>query len=196
VEQIQILIRIDAFRFTGKSKVTLLWEALYLLGHKSSLDGAAVLFLEPPKPFALPVLTYTSVDAAWDELELLGFPVSLSYFDLLKTKYRGDVLAATMRQYTGQKVRMVGVLVTTKQVRTIRGELMQFGTFLDTNNDFFDTVNFPVSLKDWPFKGPGVYLLLGRITEEFGFPSMEVEKMDKLPFQEKHQMTTCILNQS
>ncbi|RDC64145.1 hypothetical protein [Adhaeribacter pallidiroseus] len=77
---------------------------------------------------------------------------------------------------------MVGTLVTTIQLRNIRGELMQFGTFLDTNNDFFDTVHFPSSLQVWSFKGPGVYLLLGRITKEFGFPSMEVEKMDKLPF--------------
>ncbi|QNF31331.1 DNA polymerase III subunit alpha (plasmid) [Adhaeribacter swui] len=187
VEQIQILIRIDAFRFTGKSKVTLLWEALYLLGHPSSQDGAAVLFQVPLKPFSLPALTYTPVDAAWDELELLGFPVSLTYFDLLKTKFRGDVFAVTMGQYTGKKVRMVGILVTTKQVRTIKGELMQFGTFLDVQSNFFDTVNFPPSLKAWPFKGPGVYLLLGKIVTEFGFPSMEVEKMDKLPFQEKHQ---------
>ncbi|RDC64628.1 DNA-directed DNA polymerase [Adhaeribacter pallidiroseus] len=189
-EQVEILIRIDAFRFTGQSKVHLLWEALYLLGHKSNLDAEAVLFQAPQKHFHLPSLTYTLVDKAWDELELLGFPVSLSYFDLLKTKYRGDVLAAAMAQYTGRKVRMLGILVTTKQVRTIRGELMQFGTFLDTQNNFFDTVNFPPSLKDWPFKGPGVYLLLGKITAEFGFPSMEVEKMDKLPFQEKHQPAT------
>jgi len=27
----------------------------------------------------------------------------------------------------------------------------------------------------------GTYLLLGKIVEEFGFPSLEVEKMAKLP---------------
>ncbi|PSR56067.1 DNA polymerase III subunit alpha [Adhaeribacter arboris] len=196
VEQIEILIRIDAFRFTGKNKTTLLWEALYLLGHKSSLDTEAALFPCSAKPFTLPPLTYTQVDAAWDELELLGFPVSLSYFDLLKTKQRGDVLAVNLPQWVGRRVRMMGILVTTKQVRTIRGELMQFGTFLDAQNNFFDTVNFPASLKEWPFKGPGVYLLLGRVVVEFGFPSLEVEKMDKLPFQEKHQSSSAMVKSS
>ncbi len=190
-EQVELLIRIDALRFTGKSKVTLLWEALYLLGYKSSTDNEAVLFQAPQKPFHLPQLTYTQVDAAWDELELLGFPVTLSYFDLLKTKHRGDVQTKEMLRYVGHKVRVMGILVTTKQVRTIKGELMQFGTFLDAQGDFFDTTHFPASLKAWPFKGPGVYLLLGRVVEEFGFPSLEVEKMDKLPFQEKHQLTMC-----
>jgi len=47
---------------------------------------------------------------------------------------------------------------------------------------FFDTVHFPQSAKQYPFKGRGVYLMKGRIVEEFGFPSIEVEKMAKLPF--------------
>ena len=71
--------------------------------------------------------------------------------------------------------------VTIKNVKTVRGEWMHFGCFLDGTGEFFDTVNFPPSLKNYPFKGYGVYLLLGKITEEFGFPSMEVEKMAKLP---------------
>ena len=59
---------------------------------------------------------------------------------------------------------------------------MHFGTFLDVNGDFFDSVNFSDSLKKYPFKGRGVYLLLGLITEEFGHPSITVEKMAKMPY--------------
>ena len=59
---------------------------------------------------------------------------------------------------------------------------MNFGTFLDVEGEFFDVVNFPDSLKKYPYKGQGVYLLYGIITEEFGFPGMTVEKMAKLPF--------------
>ena len=58
---------------------------------------------------------------------------------------------------------------------------MQFGTFLDVQGNFFDTVHFPDSLQQYRFKGSGVYLLLGKIVEEFGFPSLEVEKMAKMP---------------
>jgi len=36
-------------------------------------------------------------------------------------------------------------------------------------------------LKYYPFKGDGVYLILGKVVEEFGFASLEVEKMAKMP---------------
>jgi DNA polymerase-3 subunit alpha len=61
---------------------------------------------------------------------------------------------------------------------------MHFGAFLDVEGEFFDTVHFPNSLKDYPFRGYGVYLILGKITEEMGFPSLTVEKMAKLPVKE------------
>jgi DNA polymerase-3 subunit alpha len=35
----------------------------------------------------------------------------------------------------------------------------------------------------YPFRGEGVYLIMGKIVEEFGFPSLEVEKMAKMPLQ-------------
>ncbi|MFO7656251.1 MAG: hypothetical protein R6W78_04225 [Bacteroidales bacterium] len=69
-----------------------------------------------------------------------------------------------------------------KNVRTSKGEWIHFGCFLDTSGEFFDTVNFPNSLKQYPFRGYGVYLILGKVVEEFGFPGIEVEKMAKLPY--------------
>jgi error-prone DNA polymerase len=77
---------------------------------------------------------------------------------------------------------MLGNLVTIKYVHTVKGEWMHFGCFLDIHGEFFDTVNFPNSLKNYPFRGYGVYLVLGTVTEEFGFASITVEKMAKLPF--------------
>ena len=71
--------------------------------------------------------------------------------------------------------------VTIKYVRTVKKEMMNFGTFLDFGGEFFDTVHFSNSLKYYPFRGYGVYLLRGKIVEEFGYPSLEVEKMAKLP---------------
>jgi DNA polymerase-3 subunit alpha len=58
---------------------------------------------------------------------------------------------------------------------------MNFGSFIDAEGNFFDTTHFSMSLKTWPFKGSGTYLILGKVVEEFGFPSLEVEKMAKLP---------------
>jgi DNA polymerase III alpha subunit len=185
IEQLVLLIRLQALRFTGKPKEVLLWEAHLLLGHKATpvAPSSARLFRGPAKPFTLPALCRTPLADAYDEMELLGFPVTLSYFELLQTTQRGDVKAREMNAYKGQRVRMMGILVTTKYVRTVKKEIMQFGTFLDARGDFFDTVHFPASLQQWPFKGPGIYLLYGKLVEEFGYPGMDVEKMAKLPFQ-------------
>jgi error-prone DNA polymerase len=106
----------------------------------------------------------------------------MSAFDMLQTQFRGEILARKMMQNVGKKVRMLGNLVTLKYVWTLKKEIMHFGTFLDCEGEFFDSVNFPPTLKEYPFKGRGIYLILGTITEEFGYPSITVEKMAKMPF--------------
>jgi DNA polymerase-3 subunit alpha len=100
---------------------------------------------------------------------------------MLETSFRGEVSARGMSEHTGKKVRMVGHLVTVKYIKTIKNDWMNFGCFIDGEGNFFDTVHFSQSLKTWPFKGSGTYLILGKVVEEFGFPSLEVEKMAKLP---------------
>ena len=126
-------------------------------------------------------MVHNAIEDAYDEMELLEFPVSMSAFDLLKTKYRGDCKAKDLMQYLNKSIRVVGNYVTYKWVRAIKGDTMAFGTFLDEDGNFFDTTHFPQSFKAYPFAGNGVYLILGKVVDEFGFPSIEVEKMAKLP---------------
>ena len=76
---------------------------------------------------------------------------------------------------------MVGHLVNIKYIKTVKNEWMHFAAFIDSEGEFFDTVHFPQSLKQYSFRGSGSYLILGKVVEEFGFPSLEVEKMAKLP---------------
>ncbi|MFN8206645.1 MAG: hypothetical protein U0T82_04470 [Bacteroidales bacterium] len=182
LEQLILLIRCNAFRFTGKSKKELLWEVHMLLGTTAKKNIANSLFGIPAQDFVLPPLVQEHAEDAFDEMELLGFPVSISHFDLLQTSFRGEVMASGMTAQLGRRVRMLGNLVTIKNVRTVKKEWMHFGCFLDARGEFFDTVHFPPSLARYPFRGQGVYLLLGRVVEEFGFPSLEVEKMAKMPF--------------
>jgi DNA-directed DNA polymerase III PolC len=182
IEQLVILIRLNAFRFTGKTKKQLLWEAHMLLGKHDKQPETKRLFAEKTREFVLPELEQTSVEDAYDEIELLGFPVSLSAFDILETRFRGSIFAHELMNNTGKMIRILGNLVTIKYVHTVKREWMHFGCFLDVNGEFFDTVHFPDSLKKYPFRGQGVYLILGKVVEEFGFPSIEVEKMAKMPF--------------
>ncbi|MFO7616138.1 MAG: DNA polymerase III subunit alpha [Bacteroidales bacterium] len=181
IQQLILLIRTGAFGFTGKSKSTLLWEAHMLLGKKDSKELQDVLFVLPRKKFTLPNLERNRLEDAYDEIELFGYPVTSTYLDLLATNFRGEIKARDLSSHVGRKVRMVGQLVVIKYVRTIKREWMHFAAFLDDTGEFFDTVHFPQSLKLYPFKGYGGYLILGKVVEEFGFPSIEVEKMAKLP---------------
>jgi DNA-directed DNA polymerase III PolC len=180
LEQTIILIRAGALRFTGKSKALLLWEA-HMLINRGKSETARTLFNPEPKRFVMPPFEQSKLEDAYDEIELLGFPVTLSWFDMLQTKFRGDITAAEMKGMVGLKVKMVGQLVTVKYIRTVKREIMNFGTFVDTRGEFFDTTHFPQSLTGWPFRGSGTYLIQGKIVDEFGYTTLEVEKMAKLP---------------
>jgi DNA polymerase III alpha subunit len=180
LEQIILLIKSGAFRFTGKKKAVLLWEA-HMMINKNKPDNFRPLFSSPVRDFTLPDLVQGQIEDVYDEIELFGFPVTMSWFDMLETSFRGEVPARRMSENTGRKIRMVGHLVTVKYIKTIKNDWMNFGCFIDAEGNFFDTTHFSQSLKNWPFKGSGTYLILGKVVEEFGFPSLEVEKMAKLP---------------
>lgn len=142
--------------------------------------GMLSLFEEAPETYAIPVLKEGPYDQAFDEIELLGFPLC-SPFDLLQSSPTGTILAADMYRYVGRRAAMTGYLVTRKYVTTVKREQMNFGTWLDRDGLFFDSTHFPVSLAQFPFRGKGIYLMYGRIVLDFDFPMMEVERMDKLP---------------
>lgn len=182
-EQMTLLTRIGAFRFTGKPKARLLWEIHMLLAHKRTIRVQQQLFDLKKKTFELPQFEENSLEAVYDEIELLGFPVTLTFFHMLHTRWRSFIHANNLAEYEGKVVKLLGLLVNLKYVRTAKAEIMHFGCFLDEFGEFFDTVHFPDSLKAYPFKGKGVYLLLGRVTTEFGHPSLEIQKMAKMPLQ-------------
>ncbi|TRW27085.1 DNA polymerase III subunit alpha [Flavobacterium zepuense] len=181
IESIQTLIFIGAFRFTGKTKNQLLVIARLILSNFKPEDRALKLIQEPVKEYKLPALERSAFEDAFDEIELLGFPVSCSPFDLLQTRSRGDVMAKDLLSFHKKQVRMIAYLVSRKHVPTVRGE-MYFGTWVDVNGEFFDTAHFNNVLKAYPFQGPGCYLLLGNVEVDYHFPTITITKMAKLPF--------------
>lgn len=185
IEQLLILIRSGAFSFENKSKAQLMWEAHMLINKKRNIKmEAPMLFPGKTRKFRLPQLEEDQITDAYDEIELIGFPVTLTYFDLLKSPFRGEIMAHEMLAHVGKTIRMLGHLVTIKYVKTVRKDYMHFATFLDAKGNLFDSVHFPDSLKHYPFRGDGIYLLKGKIVEEFGYPSIEVQKMAKMPLLE------------
>jgi len=180
-DQLDLLIRIGAFRFTGYNKYELMWEKNAVYNPEVKVCEGIRLFREEAETYTLPVLAEGPFDQAFDEIELLGFPLC-SPFELVENLPRQYIAAEEMLRHAGRHVYMLGYYVTTKPVTTIKRELMQFGTWVDTKGQFFDTVHFPDSLKKFPFKGRGVYYICGRIVLDFGFPNLEVDRMEKLPY--------------
>lgn len=181
LEALILLIRIDALRFTGKHKKELLWDAHLLLNKPLKQDNNIRLFDNSPKEFVLPQLHKSKIEDTYDEIELLGFPVSLSLFELVANLPQNTITTSELLSKVGKQITILGNYVTFKYVRTIKHESMAFGTFLDTQGSFFDTTHFPDSFKKHPFKGIGIYLIIGKVVEEFNFPSIEVHYMEKLP---------------
>ncbi|SFS87910.1 DNA polymerase III subunit alpha [Sphingobacterium wenxiniae] len=180
LEQLIILIRIGAFRFLGIGKKHLLWEAHILLSGKKG-DSNPRLFETTGRKPVLPKLETSVIEDYYDEIELMGFIVSGTMFDLAKSDFRGDAKANDLLRYKGKTIRMVGDFVTEKYVKTKRGEQMRFGTFLDIEGIFFDTVHFPPSLAKFPLRGAGLYLIEGKVVVEFGCPAIEVTRCGKMP---------------
>ena len=64
LEQLRILIRIGAFRFTGRTKKELLWDIYMLLGKEKKTEVRFELFETGVKTYQLPELTCNPIDDA------------------------------------------------------------------------------------------------------------------------------------
>ncbi|MFY0652609.1 MAG: DNA polymerase III subunit alpha [Cyclobacteriaceae bacterium] len=181
LDQLRQLIRIDAFRFTGKDKKSLLWHAHFLLGNTGKSQIKPSLFDPPLKKYKLPIMEHSEVEDIYDQIELLGFPL-ISPFRLLEGKPPNYVMASQLMKFINKKARTLGYLITTKNTMTSKNEIMHFGNFLDENGEFIDTVHFPPIAKKFPFNGRGVYLLEGKVVEEFDAISIEVQYMKRMNY--------------
>ena len=179
VEQLRLLIRIGAFRFTGRTKKELLWDIHKHIGRRRKTEVHHGLFVHETKSYMLPPLDANPRDDARDEMELLGFTLS-SPFSFLKHEKLPALKAADLPRYKNRNVEIVGYYVTYKPTRTIRKERMMFGCFIDRDGVFFDTTHFPQATEKYPFRGRACYLIRGKVAEEFGFFSIEVSEQYKL----------------
>jgi len=75
VEQARILVRVGALRFTGRSKPQLLWDLALLHRGTGTADPIPDLFVTKVENPKLPDLQHYPLADAYDELDLLGFPL-------------------------------------------------------------------------------------------------------------------------
>lgn len=179
MEQIAILIKINAFRFSGRNKRELLWEAHMRLNKVAPEEKPLLLFQAEKRDYKTPSLSNTYLEDAFDELELLGYPLC-NPFELLLDLNTIKLQAADLPRFVGKKVTLDGYLVTTKRTSTSNKKTMYFGTFLDQKGNFIDTVHFPPVATKYRFRGRGVYRITGTVMEEFDCITIEVSKMEHL----------------
>ncbi len=178
IEQLSLLIRINAFRFTGIDKYKLLWDAHFKFSRFPKRPEQLPLFRPDHKKFTLPDLRTTRLEAAFEQIELLGFPLC-SHFELLKEPPRNSYCEKDFKNFKNREILVYGYLVTVKFTKTSKGEVMYFGTCLDREGYFFDVVLFPPVATNYSFHGLGVYAMLGKVIEEFDVLTIEVQKMRK-----------------
>ena len=181
LEQISTLIKVGAFHFTLRSKKELMWAAhFHFAGSKMNMPDQG-MFQTPVKTFTLPPLEHSWIEDAYDELELIGFTLC-NPFDLLQTAPANDFMARDLINNIGKTVLVIGYLVTIKPSRTAKGERMYFGTFIDREGHFLDTVHFPPVAQQYQWRGKGIYAIRGKVSEEFGAISIEATYLEKLRY--------------
>lgn len=181
LDQWILLIRSGAFDWTNLSKKELLWDIHFLIhGKKVKRKIAPKLFdFEPPK-FQLPPLFHHPLESVYDEIELLGFPLSKSPFQLLKNQPKIHTRAAELKHCVGRSVQILAYLVHVKRTTTKLGDRMFFATFLDLDGAWLDVVVFPYIARRYPFRGPGCYCLRAKVVMEFDYISLELQSQFRL----------------
>jgi error-prone DNA polymerase len=183
LEQLSLIIRIGALRDLPETRKELLWKA-HLYHQKGKKDAhIPSLFDASRKTYQLPSLDEGQLELAFEQMELLGFPLC-NPFELLKKEPEKHISGNQIPKCLGSKIKTYGYLIALKQSKTSKGEHMCFGTFIDRSGHIIDTVHFPQFIRKHPFYGKGIYLLEGVVTEEFGYYTVEVSRMIKDVFVE------------
>ncbi len=179
IEQLSLLLKIDAFRFTGTDKHHLLWKAYFKLTKSKTQMDQQLLFKPPHRDFELPELAHSFLIDAYDQMELLGFSLH-DHFKLLKAPVKPSALKARdLKDHIGEEVQIYGNLITAKKTPTINRQYMCFGTFFDPDGEIFDTVQFPRATEQYPLHSKGIYLCRGKVMEELGYLYISIHHLER-----------------
>ena len=189
LEQLLLLIRVGALRSFGIPKKELMWNA-HLNFHKVLVrsETQPQLFLQERREFTFPELCETDFEEVFEHMELLEFPLC-NPFDILEEKPDNYVLAKNMLNHINQKICTYGYFIALKKIVSAKNQIVHFGTFFDSEGEQLDTVHFQDAALKYPFRGKGIYAIYGKVAEEFGHFTIEVEQMEKIPYRKDVRYT-------
>lgn len=179
LSQLSILIKANAFQFTGRDKRALLWEAHMKINKVVLEEKVHALFASEKKIYKTPKLFSSRFEDAFDQMQYYGFSLG-SPFELLENPIEKQVFASDLPKYEEKIATVFGYYVAVKSTVTSKGDLMCFGTFVDAKGAPLDTVHFPKIIRKYPFRGMGVYKITGKVIKEFDCITINVLEMEKL----------------
>lgn len=181
LEQLLLIIRVDALRDFPEDRKSLLWKAHLYHNKTKDKEPEPELFPLERKKYNLPKLNDSELERAFEQMELLGFPLC-NPFDLLPKALPKHTLSIDIPKKIGTHVTCYGYLVALKQSKTVRGDYMYFGNFIDIEGRILDSVHFPETANRYGFSGKGIYEITGIVSEEFSHFVIEVGYMQKMNF--------------
>jgi DNA polymerase-3 subunit alpha len=102
------------------------------------------------------------------------------YFKLVSEPFWPSIKAKQMIDFENQSVLIYGLLVITRYNTTSQKKLMRLSTFIDIDGNYFDAVHFTDVVHLYPVNGIGIYACYGKITNPYGFCSMNVIQSKKM----------------
>lgn len=136
-----------------------------------------------PRPTPPPMRDISVDQKLKNEQELFGFITSVHPMSHYRRRVKDkEIIAAKkLSAFVNQRVKVAGIFVTAKTVMTKNDELMQFVSFED-ETAIFETVFFPETYKKYALRlaTQRPYVLTGRVDEEFGVISLNVEEIRPL----------------
>ncbi len=182
--EVETLIKCGACDSFGKTRPQLLWllkamfPALLLQRNHPHLTGAAIQIPRIP-----PLREYTEQQKLYWEMQLLDVAVTRHPLYLFKPwkQIKGSIPAKLLPDYSGETVSVIGWHVTSKPASTRKNERMMFVSFEDTDT-LFETTFFPRAYQRYGhlFTTRGPYLITGKVEEDHGVFSINVEALRKI----------------
>ncbi len=185
--EVVLLIKSGALDCFGKTRPSLLRLADVHLQYVKFFAGRQYLFnneaMESKENFET-LTQYGLKKICADELEIFGFTVSchpLNFFEKEAEKY-SVVASSEMFRYAGQRIKMLGWFVSSKRLRTGKGEIMKFLSLEDLTGTF-EVVIFPEVYNRLARKtfSMGPFLVEGKIDDDNPF-NIVAENLEILPF--------------
>jgi DNA-directed DNA polymerase III PolC len=173
----------DAFDPEG-NRPRLLWRLLMWV---RSGQGAGPLFSrrlvtvsqgpDPPLPEVRPYDFRTRVAM---EVDTLGFPVSAHPLVMWEEQIRrvSPIKARDLDRHRGRRARLAGWMITSKPIRTARGDAMEFVS-LEDETGIFEAIFFPDTYRRYApvLLTAGPYLVEGKVEDDFGHCTLTVERL-------------------